>query len=596
MKQYLREISFLLGNDRKKIPWLIIIFIGSSFLDLAGLGLIGPYISLIIDPSLLLKGRMKDLIESLSLPLEQESLLIQISMILIGVFFVKTVVGILINRTIFVFSKKQQTRLKSALMDTYQNMPYSEYLKHNSADHVHTIQSHTNRFAGVIQAGLKTASDGMVGIVILAMLAWTNGPTLGFLLVLLVSMIYGYDRLFRNSIRVYGKQSNIVATKVLQRLHEGIEGLKEIRILGKEHYFHQKVHTGTQKVAEYDIKTLVLSTAPRFIIEFILIFFIVTMVVTSLLMKQDIHALIPTLGVFGVAALRLMPTANTISSSLIILRYNRHSVSRLYANLLEMEKIDSSSNNSSHQLKSNNDFRNYLVSNISFFYPNTKLPALKNLSIEIRKGESIGLIGTSGSGKTTLVDVLLGLLKPQEGELLYNGEQLDVSLNKWRSQVAYLPQLIFLIDDTLRRNVALGMEDDEIDDLKLNKALRQSRLSELVGKLPDGVNTMLGERGIRISGGQRQRIALARAFYHERNILIMDEATSSIDNETEQEIIEEIKHFKGKKTMIVIAHRLTTVEDCDRIYRLENGSIIKQGTYEEVIQTPKLVVNEKLSS
>ena len=208
----------------------------------------------------------------------------------------------------------------------------------------------------------------------------------------------------------------------------------------------------------------------------------------------------------------------------------------------------------------------------------------KNINLTIKSGESVGFIGPSGSGKTTLVDVILGLFEPQEGEILYNGLELKSEISNWRAKVAYLPQEIFLIDNSLRCNIAFGFNDKRIDDLNLHNALKQARLSELVDELPLGIKTMLGERGVRLSGGQRQRVALARAFYHGRNILVMDEATSSLDNETEREIVEEIKHLKGRKTIIVVAHRLTTVQHCDRIYRLEEGRIVDTGSFRQVVK------------
>jgi ABC-type multidrug transport system fused ATPase/permease subunit len=207
------------------------------------------------------------------------------------------------------------------------------------------------------------------------------------------------------------------------------------------------------------------------------------------------------------------------------------------------------------------------------------------LSLQVLAHESIGLVGPSGSGKTTLVDVLLGLLQPQQGEMRYNDRLLADALGEWRAQVAYLPQQVFLMDATLRSNVALGVAPQDIDEERLQDALRQARLAELVAQLPQGAETVVGERGIRLSGGQRQRIALARAFYHRRDVLVMDEATSALDNETEQEIVEEIRRLKGRTTLIVIAHRLTTVQHCDRILRLDRGRIVAQGTYDELFRS-----------
>jgi ATP-binding cassette, subfamily B, bacterial PglK len=237
-------------------------------------------------------------------------------------------------------------------------------------------------------------------------------------------------------------------------------------------------------------------------------------------------------------------------------------------------------------------FKELTINQASFSHDGMKHPALQNISLKIVAGETIGLIGPSGSGKTTLVDLSLGLLEAQSGSLELNGITLKKSLHEWRSQVAYIPQQVFLIDNSLRCNVALGEEDAEIDELKLHKALEQAHLSELVKQLPHGLQTIVGERGVRLSGGQRQRVALARAFYHGRSVLVMDEATSALDEDTETVIINEIQRLKGQKTMIVIAHRLSTVQNCDRIYRLEHGRIVEVGPPEEVLRKENKIIQK----
>ena len=305
-----------------------------------------------------------------------------------------------------------------------------------------------------------------------------------------------------------------------------------------------------------------------------MVVFVVTLVLLMLLLGYDLQVLVPTLGMFGVAALRLTPAANTLSTSLIQLRYVRDSISRLHRDFQTVTPVPFEARQSPLGIAPD-EFRCLALDKVRFTYPNARQPVLKTLSLEIRAGESIGLIGPSGSGKTTLVDVMLGLLKPQAGELRYNDRPLQDALAQWRAQVAYLPQQTFLIDDTLRHNVALGVEDTEIDENRVKDALKQARLEQLVDELPEGTDTILGERGVRLSGGQRQRVALARAFYHGRSVLVMDEATSALDNETEREIVEEIRRLKGQMTLIVIAHRLTTVQHCDRICSLQNGAIVE---------------------
>ena len=590
MIQYFREILYLLGDDKKKLPILIVIFIGVSLLDLAGIGLIGPYVALVVSPDSLVKGRMHEVIKFLDLPLDQYTLLIQLGLLLVAVFLLKAVLAILINRTILVFSNDQRIRLQSLLMHSYQFLPYNNYLNRNSAEYIHAIRDSTNGFGTVLQTVLKTVSEGLVVLAIFVVLALTNGTALIFLVLLLGGFIVGYDRFFRQKIHHYGEYANTAATRMLQGIKEGIEGLKEIRILSKEQHFHKIVKSNASESAQYGIKSQLISTAPRYLLEVLLVVFIVCLVVGTLLMGQDLRHLIPTLGVFGIAGLRLMPSANILSFSLTQLRFNRYPISQLYADLNSLKESDLIESSFSDRPESFETFQNLTVRKVSFSYPNIKFPAINDVSLQIHHGESIGLVGASGSGKTTLVDIILGLLDPYEGELFYNRKRLSSSLAEWRSQVAYLPQEVFLIDNTLRHNVALGVDYNSIDDLRVQEALEQACLLELVNQLPNKMNTLLGERGVRLSGGQRQRVALARAFYHGRNVLVMDEATSALDNETEKEIVNEIKQFKGKKTMIVIAHRLTTVQYCDRIYRLENGTIVEQGSYEEVIQKIKHVV------
>ena len=568
---------------------MISLFIGSSFLELAGLGLIGPYVALVVDPNSLPELGLNDFIELTGLPSDQNSLLIWLGLILVGIFLLKTCIAIFINRTILVFSSEQQVRLRSILMKAYQQMPYIDYLKRNSAEYIQAIHGYINSYGTVLETCLKTVSDGMVALAILIMLAWTNGPALGLVVFLLGFMVFGFDLLFRKKIRNYGKETNEALIRMVQGLQEGIQGLKEIRILGKDQHFHQMVYSGAHEAAKNSIKAGLIRSTPRFLLEFLLVVFIVSLVIGTLQLGQNLQALVPTLGMFGFASLRLMPSANTISSSLLNIRFNRHAISLLHADLIALKNKNQIEKISTPTLKIDDYFRDITFRDVQFFYPSTHYPALKKVSLSIRVGESIGLIGSSGSGKTTLVDVLLGLLDPQEGEICYNGIPMGDSLSKWRSQVAYLPQQVFLIDNTFRCNVALGMEDEEINDIQLHEAIRQARLKELVEQLPDGLETLLGERGIRLSGGQRQRVALARAFYHGRSVLVMDEATSSLDNETELEIVDEIKHLKGKKTMIVIAHRLSTIQHCTRIYQLENGEISDSGAPEQMLDNKKII-------
>ena len=583
MFNYIREVLSLVKPDqRSRLPKLVVLFVGLSFLDLLGIGLIGPYVAIVIDDRAL-DGGLGSVVDFFGIMRNKEDVLIFFGWALIIIFFIKSVMAIWINKKIISFGQEQQVFLRSTLMEAYQSLSYEKYLKRNSSEYIYSIEKLAGEAQVVTIMLLRILCDGIVALVIISLLAFQNIMAFCILISLLGITVIIYDRLFRDKMKTYGRELNVASTNMVQGINEGIEGFKEIRILGKESYFHGIVSKAAKKLAYVQTQELVVATAPRFLMELLMIIFIVMLILGTLYLGQNLQILIPTIAMFGVAAIRLLPIANMLSGNLVNIRFRRDAISRLS---LELLKFGNAKKYKTEKLplKSKQLFQKIELNNISFRYPDVLEDALKKISFEVYSGESIGLIGTSGSGKTTVIDVLLGLLEPYEGEILYNGKRIKESLDDWRSHIAYLPQQVFLIDNTLRRNIALGSEDDDIDNRRIYDSLRQARLTDLVQQLPLGLDTVLGERGVRLSGGQRQRVALARAFYNGRNILIMDEATSALDNETENEIVEEIRRLKGDKTMIVIAHRLTTVVDCDRIYRLESGQIVDQGPPEIILK------------
>jgi ABC-type multidrug transport system fused ATPase/permease subunit len=309
--------------------------------------------------------------------------------------------------------------------------------------------------------------------------------------------------------------------------------------------------------------------------------------------RNEMQNLTGILGIFALALVRLMPAIANLISGINVIRSNTYSLDRLFFDLKELEKEklinDFGSASDSHNLLPNQNQQPFqflekvILDRLIFQYPNTTKNVLQDISLSIRKGESIGLIGKSGAGKTTLIDVLLGLLIPQFGDIKVDGISVYSNLRAWQNMLGYVPQSIFLIDDTLERNIAFGVPDHLIDQNKLKTAIDMAQLSEVVEQLPDGVKTIVGERGVLLSGGQRQRVGIARVLYHEREILVFDEATAALDTETEHLITEATKALAGSKTIIIIAHRLSTIEHCDCIYQLEQGRIVKSGSYQEVI-------------
>jgi ABC-type multidrug transport system fused ATPase/permease subunit len=335
---------------------------------------------------------------------------------------------------------------------------------------------------------------------------------------------------------------------------------------------------------------------PRIVIETSLVILIVLFISFSQIYSaRSSEAVIATLSIFAVASVRLIPVASQVMSALGSIQNSRHVVDIFYSDLMELSnnKITNNassriSNSPSKNLKSISSslfFNEKIeIKNVAYRYPGIQEPAINNLSIEIEKGSSIAFIGKSGAGKTTLVDVILGLLLPQKGDIRVDNQSIYKHLREWQNLIGYIPQSIFLLDDTIAKNIAFGVPEDKIDFEKMEQAIRASELSEFIHSLPEGIYTSVGERGVRLSGGQRQRIGIARALYREREILVLDEATSSLDNETEEKVSESIQTLFGKKTVIIIAHRLSTVEKCDKIYLLDKGEIVESGSFNEVIK------------
>ena len=581
--QYLKEIFFIIGEDKKKLPLMVILFLLLSILDLAGIGLIAPYITLIANSEEFFDTRIYDLYSYLGFSLEVSDIIFSLGLVLVFIFLIKTLAAILINYILLKFCHGQSVALRASLMNSYQGLPYVKYIDKSSSQYIHNINLADKFATGTLLAFLRIVCEGTVVIAIVIFLAFADLIALVSLSSMLVILALFYDKYFKPKINSYGEAANTSSIKILKSIQESMIGLKEVRILRKEGYFFTSMLESAKLFANVSVKASMVNLIPRFVLEFAMVFFIVFLVLSSFLMSRSLSDLIPLIGMFGVASLKLVPAATSIISGISKMRFYRDAVNLLYQDLV------SSDNNTKILLSSDaglfEPFERISLQNIEFSYPNTNNPAIKNLTVEIIKSDVVGFFGPSGSGKTTLIDLILGLLEPQKGSLYYNGNALDKhSINEWRSSVAYLPQDVFLVDDTLEKNIALGVSEKNINSSKVLEAIKKARLKDLIDNLPKGKETIIGERGIRVSGGQKQRISLARAFYHEREVLVMDESTSALDTETEQEIVEEINHLKGSKTMIVIAHRITTLQHCNAIYKLDDGHLSEKLTYEQIIQ------------
>ena len=585
MRKYVLEIFSILGEDQKKFFQLLFLFLIGSFLDLLGVGLIGPYLAIIFNDGAS-SGILGKSLSSFGFPNDQISLVVISGAILFLTFLFKAIFGIFINYKIVKFGFAQQLRLRSKMTQSYQSIPYSKYINRNSSEYIHSLKTLVAQYTDLaLIPFLKIISDSIVALLIVIYLAFTNVYVLMLLISLFSFMIFGYDKIFRKKARSYGENSNKAATSMVNSINESIKGLAEIRILKKESFFQSKISKEAKKFGDNEANIRILTSSTRYLLELLLVGFVVLLVTIILYIGDNLQTLIPILAIFGVASLRLLPSINSLSSNLVNMRFARNAVSLLKNDLEYIRNVEiKKRQNINKNISNTGDFNILKVENISYSYEGSKSKAIENVSFELKRGESIGIIGSSGSGKTTLINLLLGLLNPDSGNIFINKTLLNENIDNWQSQVAFIPQTLLIVDDTLKINITMSDDEKNIDYKRLSDSIVNASIKNLVKKLKLGVDTVLGEGGAKISGGERQRVILARAFYHNRNILVMDESTSSLDDETEQEITREIKKLHREKTMIVIAHRHSTLAHCDKIYRMEAGKIIDQGTPEKMLK------------
>ncbi|MFM8521509.1 MAG: ABC transporter ATP-binding protein, partial [Acidimicrobiaceae bacterium] len=421
-------------------------------------------------------------------------------------------------------------------------------------------------------------TDGLVAIAMFSLLIYVEPiGTLAVLIVFGVSTLL-FQRLTRRRIDNWGYRVDYHETKILQHLQEGFGGAKDVKILGRENEFlsqHEK-HLG-ESIRINRIYNVIL-TLPRSFMEIITIVGLCLLVVSMVVRDRPLADIVPILGLFAAAAFRVMPSINRLLMATQTLIFNRSIIASVYRDFL----LDTPEVNSAQRVE---PFAKQLeLKDVSFKYPSAATPSLQNVSLVVRRGEAVGFVGPSGAGKSTLVDVILGLFAPTSGVVSVDGSDVHQNLRNWQNQIGYVPQAIYLTDDTLRRNVAFGLNDENIDDDLVREAIRLAQLEEFVATLPDGLQTVVGERGVRLSGGQRQRIGIARALYHKPSVLVLDEATSSLDTPTEHGVMQAVQALQGSKTVIIVAHRLSTVEYCDRLYRIEDSRITEEGTFAEVVK------------
>lgn len=547
-----------------------------GFLEMLSVSLILPFMEEVMNPERLLSiNAVKQLCDVVGIK-DHRSFLIFIALIMAMIYVLKNL--------FLVFQMAIQNRFVSfnmltteqKLLQSYLLRPYEDFLSIKSGEILRVIGTDTVDAFNVLSLLLQLSSELIVsGILIATIFVIAPEMTFGIALILGILLII-IQTLIRPALRMSGEKNREVYANMNQWLLQSIQGIKEIKISETERFFEKNFWNNGRVYVKTSYICATLSVIPRFAIEAISMgsFF----VIVAILLKNgtEVGTIIPMLSSVAIAAIRLLPSVNRISQSLANMTFYEPTLDKLIENINEAEAYDfshlDSYDNDGNNMPEHIGFKDEIIlKDIVYKYPSNNKQVLVNANLVIKKGESIGIVGASGAGKTTAVDVMLGLLNPQQGEVVVDGKNIRNFYSEWLKMLGYIPQNIFMLDGSIRRNVAFGLSDEKIDDDKVWKALKESALDCFVRELPDGLDTEIGERGVRLSGGQRQRIGIARALYNNPDILFFDEATSALDNETEATIMESIQRLKGEKTMIIIAHRLSTIDNCDKVYQVNNG-------------------------
>ncbi|MEQ9370583.1 MAG: ABC transporter ATP-binding protein [Coleofasciculus chthonoplastes F3-SA18-01] len=598
MIDYLSKVLYVLTGSRKSLIFLLLVFIFTSILEAFGIGLVGPFISLASNPESIQSITVLDWAYQKSGVESPQQFIPIVGFVIIIIFCIQALLYFSSQTYIYRYTHQQKSRLIARLLKAYLTAPYTFYLKQNTANIIKNIISETNQFTqGCLLALLLFTTNGIVVGVLMGLMALSSPLLLVMILVILVPTFLVFNKL-GNRFKRWGKTQSETQREMIRTVNHGLGGLKETRVIGCESYFENKMDEQVRKYARAATLSQASNLLPNIFIKTCLIVFVILFVsLFNIFFTESGQDLTAVMGVFAVAAVRLIPASSQFISAMGKMRTSSHALDMLYLDLKEIEKrevhngLESLKGSTGKGLvKRGSKDRNLLsfanqieLMDVTYRYPGASELSLDQISFTIKKGESIALIGKSGAGKTTLVDVILGLLELESGDIKVDGVSIYENLRSWQNLVGYIPQSIFLTDDTIERNIAFGVPDNQIDEERLHKAIKVAQLEELVEQLPEGIKTGVGERGVRLSGGQRQRIGIARAIYHEREILVLDEATAALDNETESRVTAAINALAGTKTLIVIAHRLSTVENCDRIYMLEKGKVVKSGSYQEVV-------------
>lgn len=566
-------------KDKWKIGMLLVAVVIGSFLELLGVTIFMPFIEIIRDPATIHRTwYLRKIYELLHLTSDR-SFMVALSLGIIAIYLVKNIYLVIEKSYIYRFSYNMQMKLSTRLLSTYMKEPYTFHLNKNIATLQRSLQEDTSKFMQVILYSLELVAELAVCFVIGVYLLFVSKSITIIVLGLMVVCVGSFLMFTKKYSRRLGQDNQEYQGKIFQWMNQALGGIKEIKILERESFFTDEYRRYYVKFAGGLRIARTISIIPKYVVEAVAITGLLVAVIVKLLFGEaDMTYYVTQLGVFAVAAFRLMPSVGRINEHATNTLYALPSVDLVYHDLREIEEYIEKRDS---EVREDWNLRESIeVRDVTYRYPDTEEPVIRHANLSIQKGKTVAFIGASGAGKTTMADIILGLLTPQEGVVMADGINVHEKPKTFHAQVGYIPQVIYLSDDTIRNNIAFGVKKSEIDENAVLQAMEKAQLAEFVHSLPYGLDTIVGDRGVRLSGGQRQRIGIARALYHDPEILVLDEATSALDNDTETAVMEAIENLQGVKTMIIIAHRLTTIRSVDEIYEVGDGNVTRKSKAE----------------
>ena len=582
MRKIFQKMMVLLdARQKRQMVGIVILMLIGGVLESVGISLIAPVMEIVLQPEAVdQKPYLHFLYTFFHLhSTEQLAGLIMVALVL--VFVIKNIFLYFMNVVQLRFVYTNQFATSRRMMINFMKRPYEYYLNADTSVIQRNITSDVNNMYGLILSVLQLTSEVIVFVCLVVILLSQDAQMTIFIAGLLIVVLMIIKYVIKPVMQRAGRENQDYYSGLYKWIEESVTGIKEIKIAGRENYFiNGYADCGAGYVNAVQKYNLYNST-PRLLIETVAIVGMIGYMLFLMQTGVSIRQVAPSLSVLALAAARLLPSANRINTYTTSIAYFEPFFMNV-SDHLQAEIHDEDMTYDEHVYRRRETVeklplhREISLENISYKYPNTDVYILKEANLKIPVGKSVGIVGTSGAGKTTIVDVMLGLLAPAEGRILADGVEVRAHYKEWLKNIGYIPQTIFMLDSTIRKNVAFGVPDDEIEEERVWAALKEAQLDTYIRSLPDGLDTSIGERGIRLSGGQRQRIGIARALYEDPEVMVLDEATSALDGETEAAIMESINRLHGKKTLVIIAHRLTTIEKCDLVYRVGEQKAVRE--------------------